>query len=90
MEVDAQLDRSSADIACPRRFVLRRTVDVTGVSGTGDVAEGVEWSDGTVVLRWRGKWATTVVWDYGLDALLAVHGHNGSTVVRWLDPDRPA
>ncbi|WP_432947224.1 hypothetical protein ACQPXM_10360 [Kribbella sp. CA-253562] len=90
MEVDAQLDRSASDIACPRRFVLRRTVDVTGVSGTGDVAEGVEWSDGTVALRWRGKWATTVVWDYGLDILLAVHGHNGSTVVRWLDPERPA
>ncbi|TCC22217.1 hypothetical protein E0H58_23865 [Kribbella speibonae] len=77
-------------MAGPRRFVLRRTVDVTGVSGTGDVAEGVEWSDGTVALRWRGKWATTVVWDYGLDALLAVHGHNGSTVVAWLDSDCPA
>jgi hypothetical protein len=47
-------------------------------------------SDGTVALRWRGKWATTVVWDYGLDALLAVHGHNGSTDVQWLDADRPA
>ncbi|TCC20018.1 hypothetical protein E0H50_37885 [Kribbella sindirgiensis] len=77
-------------MADPRRFVLRRSVDVSGVSGTGDVAEGVEWSDGTVALRWRGKWATTVVWDYGLDALLAVHGHNGSTVVQWLDADRPA
>ncbi|MFI7068606.1 hypothetical protein ACIBL3_46995 [Kribbella sp. NPDC050124] len=90
MEVDAQLDRSAGNVASPRRFVLRRTVDVTGVSGTGDIAEGVEWSDGTVALRWRGKWATTVVWDYGLDALLAVHGHNGSTVVRWLDDDHPA
>lgn len=90
MDVDAQLDRSARSIAGPRRFVLRRTVDITGVSGTGDVAEGVEWSDGTVALRWRGKWATTVVWDYGLDALLAVHGHNGSTVVAWLDSDCPA
>jgi hypothetical protein len=90
MDVDADLDRSTESIACPRRFVLRRAVDVSGVSGTGDVAEGVEWSDGTVALRWRGKWATTVVWDYGLDALLAVHGHNGYTVVRWLDADCPA
>lgn len=89
MEVDAQLDSSTSHTADPRRFVLRRAVDVSGVSGTGDVAEGVEWSDGTVALRWRGKWATTVVWDYGLDALLAVHGHNGSTVVRWLDAGRP-
>lgn len=90
MDVDADLDRSAMSIACPRRFVLRRAVDISGVSGTGDVAEGVEWSDGTVAVRWRGKWATTVVWDYGLDALLAVHGHNGHTVVRWLDADCPA
>jgi hypothetical protein len=76
---------SSDGHATPRRFVLHRDIDVSGVSGTGDVAEGIEWSDGTVALRWRGKWATTVVWDYGLDALLAVHGHNGKTVVRWLD-----
>ncbi|MGZ0149188.1 hypothetical protein ACXJJ3_19120 [Kribbella sp. WER1] len=72
----------------PRRFVLQRDVDVSGISGTGDIAEGVEWSDGTVALRWRGKWATTVVWDYGLDALLAVHGHGGKTFVRWLDANR--
>ncbi|MGZ0153665.1 hypothetical protein ACXJJ3_41810 [Kribbella sp. WER1] len=90
MDLDAQLEHPARSVADPRRFVLRRAVDVSGVSGTGDVAEGVEWSDGTVALRWRGKWATTVVWDYGLEALLAVHGHNGSTVVRWLDPHRPA
>jgi len=35
----------------PRPFVLRRLVDETGVSGTGVVAEGVEFSDGTVALR---------------------------------------
>lgn len=32
----------------PRVFVLQRHVDVSGVSGTGEIAEGVEWSDGTV------------------------------------------
>ncbi|MGW6194823.1 hypothetical protein ACWF0M_01630 [Kribbella sp. NPDC055110] len=90
MNVDAQLEHPARGVADPRRFVLRRSVDVSGVSGTGDVAEGVEWSDGTVALRWRGRWATTVVWDYGLDALLAVHGHDGSTVVRWLDAGQPA
>lgn len=33
------------------RFELVRDVDVTGISGTGVVAEGVEFSDGTVALR---------------------------------------
>ena len=31
-----------------RLFVLLREEDVTGVSGTGIVAEGVEWQDGRV------------------------------------------
>ncbi|WP_427888502.1 hypothetical protein ACQHIV_34820 [Kribbella sp. GL6] len=85
MSADSTGADSPAEQANPRRFVLRCDIDVSGISGTGDVAEGIEWSDGTVALRWRGKWATTVVWDYGLDALIAVHGHNGKTIVRWLD-----
>jgi hypothetical protein len=64
--------------------VLRRYVDVSGVSGTGDVAQGVVWSDGAVSLRWLGTHPATAAWD-DLAAVLAVHGHGGSTVLRWLD-----
>ncbi|MEU8224929.1 hypothetical protein [Kribbella sp. NPDC048915] len=71
--------------AGPRRFELVRHRDVSGVSGTGVVAEGIEWSDGTVALRWGGHYPTTTVWQDGISALLAVHGHNGATVIRWLD-----
>lgn len=70
--------------AAPRRFVLRRDEDHTGVSGVGDVAEGVQWSDGTVAIRWRGQQASTVVWSSLADAD-AVHGHGGSTRFMWLD-----
>ena len=35
-----------------RIFSLVRHEDVSGVSGTGRVADGVEFNDGTVVLRW--------------------------------------
>lgn len=59
-------------------FELVRTKDVTGVSGVGVVAEGVVFTDGTVVLRWRGQHASTVVWS-SLDSVLAVHGHDGAT-----------
>ncbi|GAA1556264.1 hypothetical protein GCM10009804_11370 [Kribbella hippodromi] len=69
----------------PRRFLLDRHQDISGVSGTGVVAEGVEWSDGTVALRWLGRHPTTTVWQDGIDALLTVHGHNGATTIRWLD-----
>ena len=72
--------------AGPRCFQLMRHVDVSGVSGTGVVAEGVEWSDGTVTLHWGGRYPTTTVWQDGIDALLTIHGHNGATTIRWLDP----
>lgn len=71
--------------AGPRCFHLIRHRDVSGISGTGVVAEGVEWSDGTVALHWGGRYPTTTVWPDGIDALLSVHGHNGATTIRWLD-----
>lgn len=69
-----------------RRFVLRRLVDVSGVSGTGVVAEGVEFSSGVVALTWLSEWPTSVVFhNRGVDSVEAVHGHGGSTVIEWLD-----
>lgn len=68
-----------------RRFELVRDRDVSGVSGTGVVAEGVQYSDNTVALRWRGQHPATAVWP-DLDEVLAVHGHDGATVARWIDP----
>jgi hypothetical protein len=68
-----------------RRFVLQRDEDETGVSGTGQVAEGVEFSDGRVALRWIvGDHRSTVTWD-NMDNVEAIHGHNGRTRVVWMD-----
>ncbi len=63
-------------------FTLQRDADISGISGTGTVAEGVQFTDGTVVLRWRGTHASTVVWS-SLASAVAVHGHNGATWVAW-------
>lgn len=72
-----------------RRFVLHRDEDITGVSGTGVVAEGVEFTDGVVVIRWRGDWPTsTVHHDRGMAAVQHIHGHGGATRVVWVDPER--
>ena len=68
----------------PRLFELVRSRDVSGVTGTGVVADGVEWTDSTVTLRWKGDHPATAVWD-SVESILAVHGHEGATVVRWLD-----
>lgn len=68
------------------RFLLSRSVDVTGVSGTGVVAEGVRFSDGTVVVRWVvGDHRSTVIWP-SIEAVIAIHGHGGATTVEWVDP----
>jgi hypothetical protein len=78
-----------------RRFRLIRNTDITGISGTGIVAEGIRFSDGTAVVRWRelpegdagyarGVRATTVIFP-SIDAVEALHGHDGATEIDWLD-----
>lgn len=69
-----------------RRFQLVRDVDVTGVTGTGIVADGVQWPDGTATVRWRSDRASTVHWDRITDAE-AIHGHGGATRIAWIDPE---
>ncbi|CAL9593619.1 hypothetical protein SUDANB1_05275 [Streptomyces sp. enrichment culture] len=71
----------------PLRFVLRRRRDVSGVSGLGDVADGVLWPDGTASVRWRGEHPSTVFWDRGRVSIELIHGHQGATEVVFLDQD---
>jgi len=77
-----------------RMFRLVRDVDVSGISGTGHVAEGVLFGDGTVVVRWLGPierdWGliepTTVVHP-NITNVEHLHGHNGQTHIEWEDSD---
>lgn len=80
-----------------RRFRLHRIEDVSGVSGTGVVAEGVVFSDGWAVTHWLEQEPvnepTITTWlNRGHEGVVKVHGHNGSTRIEWLDvpmPPRP-
>jgi hypothetical protein len=67
-----------------RRFQLHRDQDVTGISGTGLVAEGAAFSDGGAVVRWLTGIRSTVVWD-DVEAVEKIHGHGGQTRIVWLD-----
>lgn len=67
-----------------RRFVLQRREDVSGVSGVGTVAEGTQFHDGQVVISWFGQHHSVEVWP-SIESADAIHGHNGRTVVEWLD-----
>ncbi|MEU0675445.1 hypothetical protein ABZ330_21640 [Streptomyces sp. NPDC006172] len=69
----------------PLRFVLRRRKDISGISGLGDVADGVLWPDGTASVRWRGEHPSTVFWDRGRVSVEFIHGHQGATEVVFVD-----
>ncbi len=64
-------------------FNLVRETDVSGVSGTGVVAEGVQFSDGTCAMRWRTNLASTAVY-FSIQDLETIHGHEGATKVVFL------
>lgn len=69
-----------------RRFELHRHKDVSGVSGVGVVAEGVQFHDKQVVVSWFGKHHCISVWP-SIKDVKAIHGHEGKTEVVWLDPE---
>lgn len=67
-----------------RRFHLVRDTDLTGISGTGRVVEGIEFSDGTCVTRWLTDTTSSGVYACIAD-VEAIHGHGGATRVEWVD-----
>lgn len=73
----------------PRHFQLRRDTDISGVSGTGHVADGVVFSDGHAAVHWLGRWPTTTPHPAGLVSVEGVHGHGGATRIVFLD-EQPA
>lgn len=69
----------------PRRFRVW-PVDNSGFARAA-IAEGVEFSDGTVALRWLRRWPTYVVLsDQGIGAVEAGYIGNGvASSIEWLD-----
>ena len=81
------LPTGRTELPMMRRFQLHRDADSTGVSGTGIVVEGVEFTDGTVSMRWLSDTASTAVFAGGVDDVLTIHGHGGLTRMVYLDAD---
>lgn len=71
-----------------RRFVMVRSHDVSGVSGTGVVAEGTVFSNGAVAYTWLTH-LQTMAWAPSIDVLKNIHGHGGSTKIVFIDPENP-
>lgn len=67
-----------------RRFQFVRSEDVSGVSGTGVVGEGVEFSCGKIAFTWLSGLGVVSVYD-NIKTFIAIHGHEGRGKVQWLD-----
>jgi hypothetical protein len=69
-------------------FDVLRKEDATGTSGTGVVAIGAMFPDGTVVVQWQTHVRSVVTYGSMADALF-IHGHGDSTGFRFHEcPDR--
>lgn len=88
LPVATELDPAGDAFMTTRRFELHRDTDVSGVSGTGVVADGILWPDGSANIRWRGAMPSVVFW-HSMEHAEAVHGHVGSTRFVWLDGGQP-
>jgi hypothetical protein len=72
-----------------KAFHFQRTDDETGISGEGRVAEGFEFTDGVVVVRWLTHTPSTNIYP-NLKQAVKIHGHKGKTklVIDWMeDPE---
>lgn len=72
-----------------RLFRLVRDTDVTGMSGVGVVAIGVEFGDGITVMHWSVEPSSTGIYAT-IEELLTIHGHHGATRIEYVDQDVPA
>ncbi len=69
-----------------RTFILRRLEDDSDVSGIGDVAEGVEFSNGKCALCWITQYRSVAIYD-SIKELESIHGHDGKTLVIWIEEE---
>lgn len=74
-----------------RRFYLERITDVSGVSGTGKIAEGCQFDQTSGDPGWCALvWLTdksAMSYYMNIETLESIHGHCGSTRVVWIDDE---
>ena len=70
-----------------RRFELIRYEDKSGISGIGKIAEGVIFSSGKCALAWTIKDIPSVTIYDSVEQVIAIHGHDGKTELKWIDSE---
>ena len=67
-----------------RRFVMNRSKDESGISGTGIVAEGLQFSSKKCVISWLSDTPSIEIYD-SIEEVRRIHGHQGETQIKWID-----
>jgi len=67
-----------------RRFLLIRKEDESGISGTGPIAEGVQFFSGQCVLNWLTEHRSMGIYP-NIREMMAIHGHGGKTTIHFYD-----
>ncbi len=68
-----------------RRFKLRRDIDESGLSGTGDVVEGVQFWNGQVAITWRSPQTVVSVFP-NIEVFERVHMRDTGSL-HWIDEE---
>lgn len=69
-----------------KKFYLTRFEDVSGVSGTGRVARGIEFDDGSVIMQWNTSHQSIGLY-WSMEHLIDIHGHEGRAVIEYTDDE---
>ena len=67
-----------------KRFFLQRDVDISGVSGIGNVAEGIQFDSDWCAMVWLTP-TPAMSWYPNIKAIEDIHGHHGCTKIVWVD-----
>jgi hypothetical protein len=67
-----------------KRFYLNRIKDISGISGTGRVAEGFVFDNGKVAMCWLTATSSIAVYDT-VEHVEKIHGHAGATEIEWVE-----
>jgi len=64
-----------------RKFHFERSVDLSGISGIGNIAEGCLFLDtGEVVVHWLGQHSSINIYK-SFEDVVYIHGHMGATKI---------
>jgi len=72
-----------------RRFYLVRLNDHSGVSGTGVIAEGICFTDWVCHIHWLTEFRSEGRYP-NPDVMMKIHGHDGDTILYWVDEIPPS